>query len=126
MGWMSSLTEWIKNQFEELGDSVGNALQDLIDWFGETYTELTNFFRELAHDALYATLEALFSVVVQLANSIPVPDFLQQYNLDAILGEGGPWVAFVFGNLGFGSCLAVIAAGWAFRLLRKVVTLGQW
>lgn len=126
MGWMSGLTAWIKAQFDELASSIGNALQDLIDWFTETYTELTDFFRELGHDVLYSTLEALFAVIVQIANSIPVPDFLTSYNLNTILGEGGPWVAFVFGNLGFGSCLAVIAAGWAFRLLRKVFTLGQW
>lgn len=63
---------------------------------------------------------------VSRLNPIPVPPFLTNYSMSSILGGTGSIVGFFMSELNIGPSLALIGAGYVFRLLRKFLTLFQW
>jgi hypothetical protein len=101
-------------------------LDDLTNWLVQRLQELYDFMVQTIEQALVAALEMFLNVFASLLEAIPVPEWIQNYDLNSILGAGGPWVNFVMGQLQLGTAFALIAGGWAFRLVRKALTLGQW
>ena len=79
------------------------------------------FLTELPMKILDGVLDAL----VALVSAIPAPDGLADKNLGQFI-EGIPYVPYFLDKSGFGECLALIGAGVAFLMVRKVVTLFQW
>lgn len=104
MGWLSDLTDWLREQI-------------IAFW-----TAIAEFFTDLVIVALDAVCD-FFATVIE---SIPVPDWLTTYSLDGLLGNAGPTIAWIVGTFKIGEGLGVVALGVAFRLLRKLFTLGQW
>ena len=103
-GWLTDLTTWIAQQLKALWDAFVEFCGDLLIKAGETVCDF-------------------FATAVE---AIPVPDFLTQYSLDGMLGQAGPVIAWLVGTFRIGECFAILAAGFAFRMLRKLLTLGQW
>lgn len=103
-GWLSDLTDWIKEAIESVWDA----------------------FVEFMGDLVVTAIEGVLSLFVVMINALPVPDFLTAYSLDGLLSQAGGTILWLVGTFRIGECLSIIAAGWAFRLLRKLFTLGQW
>lgn len=101
-------------------------LNDLTTWLKEQFMALWNAFTELLQDMLLNALEMVLDVFAKAVEAISVPDFMTTYNLGTLLGEAGPTVVWIANTFRLGEGLALIAAGYAFRLLRKLLTLGQW
>jgi hypothetical protein len=59
-------------------------------------------------------------------SAIPVPDFIANNSMGSLLGQTGPIVGFFMTELNIGQALTLVGAGYAFRLLRKFLTLFQW
>ena len=100
-------------------------------------TKLTDWFREQIiafFTALQAMLEALFmvwlkqstEVATYIIGALPVPDFLANYSLCTLLSQTGPTVGWLLNTFRIGEGLGLIAAGFSFRLVRKLATLFQW
>lgn len=104
MGWLNDLTNWLSEQLKELWEAIE-------EFFG---------------DLLVDGVDALLQLVVVIIDAIPVPDFISSVTICALLGSAGPEVAWAFQTFRIGEGLTLIGAGYAFRLLRKFLTLFQW
>lgn len=103
-GWLTNLTNWIARQVKRLWDAIE-------DFFG---------------DFLVEAVEALLDLISIAVNAIPIPDFLTGYTVCSLIAQGGETLAWAFGTFRIGEGLTLIGAGYAFRLLRKFLTLFQW
>jgi hypothetical protein len=93
----------------------------LISWIKEGFQSLVDLLLELPLLVLDGFLQAIASVV----SSIPTPDFLAT-GLDSLVGGLPESVLYLASQTSLAAAFAIIAGGVAFRLLRKLVTLGQW
>lgn len=103
-GWLSKLTGWIANVVHTFFVAIVQVLKDLV-----TYV-----------------LSVVLDLVASAISSISPPSFLTNYSMGTMLGQAGPIVGFFLVQLRIGEGLALIGAGYAFRLLRKFLTLFQW
>ncbi|MDH5829713.1 phage coat protein [Luteimonas sp. M1R5S18] len=103
-GWLDDLTNWLR-------DTLGGLWDDFVEFMG---------------DLLISALEALCDFFASLIESIPVPDFITQYSLDGLVSQLPPNVLWFLGVIRFPECIALLGLGVAFRLIRKLFTLGQW
>jgi len=103
-GWMQDITDFIRRQVERVWDAVVKFFQDLV---------------------IYA-IEKMLDLIALAFEQLPVPEFLQQYNLNMLLGNAGSTVGWFVQTFKIGECLTVIALGITFRITRKILTLGKW
>lgn len=101
-------------------------MKDLLNWFKDQITRFASWLWDvITHAFVYAcdVVMELFSSIVEL---IGVPSFLQNVSLCNYLEQVHPYALWLMGTFRISEGLALIAAGYAFRLLRKLLTLGQW
>lgn len=101
-------------------------IDTITNWFKEQFTALWNAFKDFLGDMVTTVVQGVMHLFLAALNAIGVPDFLTTYNLGTLLGQAGPTIIWLAGVMRLGECLLVISAGVAFRLLRKLLTLGQW
>lgn len=101
-------------------------LTDITNWLREVFLALWGALVDLAHDMLIFAVEAVLGLVQTIISAIPVPDFLQGLSICGILSQAGPTAGWIIGVMHIPEGMAMIAAGVAFRLLRKFLTLFQW
>lgn len=77
-------------------------------------------------DLFIAIAEMVLTGLAGLIKAIPAPAFLSSNGLSSAFAQIPPEVWYFATHFKFGACLAVLAAAVAFRLTRKLVTLGQW
>ena len=106
--------------------AIVNALSALASWllkvFIAVFVAIWSLFEDVAIDILDLFLNALTAVL----GALPVPGFLTGVSLQSLFGQLGGDVLFFFGVFNIGPGIALLGAGFAFRLARKVVTLFQW
>lgn len=93
-----------------------------VAWIGVLWTDLTNFLTDLPINILEGVLMAFASVI----NAIPVPQFIQTNGLSGVISALPDSVQYLLSATGFVQALAVLGAGFLFRVMRKFVTLFQW
>lgn len=76
-------------------------------------------------DAAVAIFAAFLHAFGALLAAIPLPDFLTN-GLAVFWNALPPGMLYLASAAGVPQALGLIGAGFAFRLLRKVVTLFQW
>lgn len=76
-------------------------------------------------DAAIAVAEGVLTALAALLALIPMPAFLAAGMQAFFNGLGGD-ILYFLNACGLPSALAIIGSGYAFRLVRKVVTLFQW
>lgn len=103
-GWLSRITGWFAYAINQVFGAVVQVLKDLVTYL----------------------LAAILGLVQQAIAMLPVPSWLANNSLGTLLGQTGPVVGFFMSNLQIPAALALIGAGYAFRLLRKFLTLFQW
>lgn len=81
---------------------------------------------DIVTDLFVAIAEIVFLALAATINAIPAPDFLAQYSLGGLLSQMPDYVLYFVGSMKLTECFAVIGAGFAFRMMRKIFTLGQW
>ena len=100
-------------------------LGDLLKWFGDlavaAFVAAWDFFTDL----LIGAFDLLLQAVAGLIALIPVPSFMST-GLSPLFSALGNDMLYVVGAAGVTSALGVVAAGYAFRFARKLVTLFQW
>jgi hypothetical protein len=100
-------------------------LTDFTTWLfafvGQLFTDVWAFVKDAAINVFDLATQA----IVALIAAIPAPDFLSS-GLATLWGNLPASVQYFSAQLGVPAGLAVIGAGFVFRLTRKLVTLGQW
>lgn len=94
----------------------------LLQLVKDLFVSIWDFFLDLAIE----TASLIFQALVAIISAIPVPSFLSSNSLSLAFASIPPEVWFFAGHFKFAECLAILAAAVAFRLLRKLATLGQW
>lgn len=100
-------------------------LKELTDWIARQLTALWDAFVEFIGDTLLALVELVLETFARLVEALPVPGFLE-VGLGQVFGNLSPAILYYVGVFRIGEGLLVLAGGVAFRLLRKLLTLGQW
>lgn len=103
-GFVSKITQWSSGAMTSAGHSIVSLIKDAVVW-------------------VISRILDLFALIV---SAIPVPDFMSQYSLGNLLSLAGPDVGWFMVILRIPECFVVIGSGYAFRLLRKLLTLFQW
>lgn len=101
-------------------------LEDLTKWFKDAFKAIFNAFKELMNDLIIALLKTVLDAVDAMIVLIPVPDFMTNYGMCALLAQAGPAVGWIYNELRFSECMALIVAAYGFRMTRKLLTLFQW
>lgn len=96
-------------------------VDSIIAWMKGLFTDLVEFITDLPLIILDGLLSALAAVI----EVIPMPDFMTG-GLQTVVDSLPSSVLWLMANAGLGAALGIIAAGVAFRMLRKVATLFQW
>ena len=103
-GWLSMLTHWVAYAINQVFTAFVGVLRDLVTFI----------------------FAAIFGVVEAAVALVGVPDFIQNNSLGSLLGQTGGVVGFFMTQLQIPAALGLVGAGYAFRLVRKFVTLFQW
>lgn len=103
-GWLSMLTHWVAYAINVVFAAFVAVLRDLIT-------------------AVVVLVLALVSAAI---DAIGVPDFLAGKSLGSLLGQTGSVAGFFMTQLRIWEGLALVGAGYVFRIIRKLVTLFQW
>lgn len=104
-----------------------DALLELTNWLWGLAIAALRAILDLLADAVTWVLEMILVAMASVLSLIPSPSFLTESNaLGALLSGLPPFALFVIGQLHVAEAFAVIGAGVAFRLARKLATLGQW
>lgn len=101
-------------------------LDDLTKWLKEALEAFFEGLVELLKELVFHQLLMFSAIFLKLMEMIPAPDFLTETTLASSLGQAGPVVAWALHTFKIGEGMALIGAGYVFRLTRKAVTLGQW
>lgn len=79
----------------------------------------------LISDAAISVADGVLSAAAALLAAIPVPAWLAGGMQTFFSGLGGD-ILYLLNVCGVPAALAIVGGGYAFRFLRKVVTLFQW
>lgn len=100
-------------------------LEEFTTWLLGLIKEAFSALWDFMSDVFVGLIDMLLTALVALFGTIPIPAFLSE-------GLGSVWsgmdggAMYLLTALGVPQGLAIIGAGYAFRLVRKVVTLFQW
>lgn len=104
---------------------LSSKIDAALAWIGALFSDAIAAVLQMLTDAAISILELFLGGVLFVVGSLPVPDFLvggMQGFLNGIDGS----VLYFLSRSGFGPALALVGTGFAFRMLRKLFTLGQW
>lgn len=105
-GWLTDLTNWLRDQLGALFDALVEFLKDLLVLAVEAVLEL-----------LALAVEALSALV---------PDELAGVSICSMLASAGPTVQWAVTTFHIPEGMALVAAAFVFRMGRKLLTLFQW
>lgn len=89
-------------------------------WRG-LWDDLTGFLLDLP----LVILDSILGAIATLIEALPVPSFLN-HSIGDVLAPTMPYIGYFMVESGIAQALSILAAGLAFRLTRKLITLGQW
>lgn len=100
-------------------------LQAAIAWVWGVVKAAFTAVLDLLRDLGVWVVDQVLTVLGDLIAALPVPDFLAQ-GMDVMFSALHPSILYFVGLLKVPQGLALIGAAVAFRMLRKLATLGQW
>ena len=106
---------------------MSDWLAKITAWFLELFTAVFTALVTFIHDAALWLFDLLLIAVAGIVAAIPVPTFLSVgIDLTSLFATFPPFALYLLHLLNIPQCIGVLTAGIAFRLVRKLVTLGQW
>lgn len=104
MDWLTGLTTWLLDLVKTLWSSFTDFLDDF--WLG--------------------IADAILSALAGTITAIPSPGFLSAISVGSLLNQLPSDITYFMSFLPFSQGFALISAGVAFRIARKLATLFQW
>lgn len=106
--------------------AVVNALSSFASWLMSLATKAFGAIWDLLTDLLINALDLFLTALSSLIIAIPAPDFLAGHALQDVFAQMSGDVLFFMSAFNVGPGIALLGSGFAFRMVRKVVTLFQW
>ena len=94
-------------------------IDNILEWLGNFYDSIIAFIGDLPLLFLQMILEAVAFIFA----AIPLPSFLTDYSLSSYIDSN---ITYLLIQSSFPESLAVIRSAIAFKILRRVLTLGIW
>ncbi len=107
-------------------DAVIEALSALAKWLDDIFVAIFVALWSIAEDLMIDALDLFLQGVSAVLGTLPTPTFLSGVSLQTAFGSLGGDVLYFFGVFNIGQGIGLLGAAFAFRMLRKVVTLFQW
>ena len=104
---------------------LSSKIDAALTWIGTLVQSLVTALFQMLSDVVVSICELFLNGVAAVMGAIPVPGFLDG-GLQLALNGIDPAVLYFLGRSGFGAALGILGAGFTFRMLRKLFTLGQW
>lgn len=101
-------------------------LTDLTNWIRELIGKLWSAIEAFFNDLVVIAIEKLLDLIALAFEALPVPQFMTQYSIGALLGQAGPTVGWFVETFKIPECMAILAGGAVFKITRKIVTFGKW
>lgn len=101
-------------------------LKEFTAWFIDLVIKFLKSIGGVFYDVGVSVLEGILNALSGLITAIPAPSFLASASLGSLLSGLPDYVRYFVGMLRLTDALAILLAGFTFRMLRKIVTLGQW
>lgn len=98
-----------------------DAYNNFLAWLNAAWSGALQFFQDLP----IVVLDSFLSAVSTVVGVLPAPTFAAG-GLQSLFNALDPAVIYFLSRSGMTEGLAILAAGLTFRLLRKLITLGQW
>lgn len=100
-------------------------LKQFTDWLFALVKGVFSAAWQFIQDVLIAFFGLVVDAFVAIVSAVPVPAFLSG-GLGSVWGTLDPGILYVVSACGVPAALAIIGAGYGFRLTRKFLTLFQW
>lgn len=100
-------------------------LKEFTDWLLGLVKKIFGALWDFVVDAAIAIFSGIVDAFASAVAAIPVPDWLAN-GLQSIYGQLDGALLYYLSQAGFPQALAILGAGYGFRMLRKIVTLFQW
>lgn len=104
---------------------VGPYVTALLDWLVQLVKDVFLSLVELLQQFAVWVLDGVLGAIASLIEAVPVPDFLSG-GLQAYVSAIDPGVLWLVTQSGLPDAVALLGAGFVFRMVRKAVTLFQW
>lgn len=105
---------------------IVNAISAFASWLLSIVGKAFLALWDLLTDLCVGVADLFFTALAALVVSIPAPDFLTSHGLQSALSQMSGDVLYFLGVFNVGPGIAMLGSAFAFRMLRKVVTLFQW
>lgn len=106
--------------------SIVNAISAFAAWLLGLFVKVFVAVWDLFTDLFIALADAFLQALAAVVSAIPAPDFLTQHGLQSAFSQLSGDVLFFLSVFNIGTGIAMLGSAFAFRMLRKVVTLFQW
>ncbi|NUA30184.1 DUF2523 domain-containing protein [Cupriavidus basilensis] len=107
-------------------DAVINAISAFAGWLFSLIAQLVAALFAMMGDVFVALGDAFLSAFAALIVVLPAPAFLQSVSLQTSFAQIGSDTLYFLGVFNIGPGITLLGSAFAFRMLRKVVTLFQW
>ena len=100
-------------------------LKEFTEWLLKLIEKLFTAVWDFISDLFVSIISTVFDAVVSVISSIPIPGWLGT-GLAGPFGNMDSAVIYVVTGCGVPQALAIIGAGYLFRISRKLATAFQW
>ncbi len=107
-------------------NGIINAISAFAAWLLSLVVKGFQAVWDLFTDLAIGVADLFFTALAALVNAIPAPDFLTSHSLQSAFSQMTGDILFFLGVFNIGPGIAMLGSAFAFRMLRKVVTLFQW
>lgn len=101
-------------------------LTDLKNWIIDLIKQLWQAVAQFYHDMSLKLVRNFLDLIAELVKQIPVPEWMADYSLGHLFAMLHPALGYFVDRIGLGAGLYLIGLGYAFRVLRKLLTALQW
>ena len=101
-------------------------IKAITQWFIDLVIRFFTALWDFVPDALINILDMVINGLGALIGAIPAPTFLTQYSIGVLINQMPDYVLYFVGHFRIGEAMGILTAGFAFRMARKIFTLGQW
>lgn len=116
----------IKSAIEENWNKLSSFLTDIFNAVGDSVKEYWDDAIKFFEDLPIKIFEGFLGVIASAIEAIPVPSFAAGGGLQSALNSISPDILYFLSQSGVSQGMAILGAAMAFRLGRKLLTLGQW
>ena len=100
-------------------------MTDFATWLLDLIKALFKAGLDFLKDVFIAIVKMVLGLIGDVIAAIPTPEFTTN-SLGSMFSKLDPMVLYFVSHLNLTACFGVLAAAFAFRMARKVVTLFQW